>query len=127
MVDLQTAMAAAAADRQKRLDKTAADRKKRRSGADLGIERFDPVNHVAKEKAETASMWFVLAYAVVVSLLNRHMLMGWGDGRHATLAADERVPGVPRPRETRIPRARRTGKLSTCDVECEWPAPRLSG
>ncbi len=77
MVDLQTAMAAAAADRQKRLDKTAADRKKRRSGADLGIERFDPVNHVAKEKAETASMWFVLAYAVVVALLNRHMLMGW--------------------------------------------------
>lgn len=83
MVDLQTAMAAAAADRQKRLDKTAADRKKRRSGADLGIERFDPVNHVAKERAETASMWFVLAYAVVVALLNRHMLMGWvgpGDG-----------------------------------------------
>ena len=77
MVDLQTAMAAAAADRQKRLDKTAADRKKRRSGSDLGIERFDPVNHVAKEKAETASMWFVLAYAVVVALLNRHMLMGW--------------------------------------------------
>ena len=61
MVDLQTAMAAAAADRQKRLDKTAAERKKRRSGADLGIERFDPVQHVAKEKAETASMWFVLA------------------------------------------------------------------
>ncbi len=83
MVDLQTAMAAAAADRQKRLDKTDAERKKRRSGADLGIERFDPVKHVAKEKAETASMWFVLAYAVVVALLNRHMLMGWvgpGDG-----------------------------------------------
>ena len=83
MVDLQTAMAAAAADRQKRLDKTAAERKKRRSGADLGIERFDPVQHVAKEKAETASMWFVLTYAVVVALLNRHMLMGWvgpGDG-----------------------------------------------
>ncbi len=83
MVDLQTAMAAAAADRQKRLDKTAAERKKRRSGADLGIERFDPVQHVAKEKAETASMWFVLAFAAVVALLNRHMLMGWvgpGDG-----------------------------------------------
>ena len=83
MVDLQTAMAAAAADRQKRLDKTAAERKKRRSGADLGIERFDPVKHVAKEKAETASMWFVLAYAAVVALLNRHVLMGWvgpGDG-----------------------------------------------
>ena len=77
MVDLQTAMAAAAADRQKRLDKTAADRKKRRSGSDLGIERFDPVNHVAKEKAETASMWFVLAYSAVVALLNRHVLMGW--------------------------------------------------
>lgn len=83
MVDLQTAMAAAAADRQKRLDKTASERKKRRSGADLGIERFDPVKHVAKEKAETASMWLVLAYAVIVALLNRHMLMGWvgpGDG-----------------------------------------------
>ena len=82
MVDLQTAMAAAAADRQKRLDKTAAERKKRRSGADLGIERFDPVQHVAKEKAETASMWFVLALRRV-ALLNRHLLMGWvgpGDG-----------------------------------------------
>ena len=69
MVDLQTAMAAAAADRQKRLDKTAAERKKRRSGADLGIERFDPVQHVAKEKAETASMWFVRAFAAVVAFM----------------------------------------------------------
>ena len=83
MVDLQTAMAAAAADRQQRLDKTAEERKKRRSGANLGIERFDPVKHVSKERAETASMWLVIAFATLVALGNRYVLMdivGPGDG-----------------------------------------------
>ena len=45
MVDINTAMAAAAADRRNRGtgDK---ERKKNRSGADMGIEAFDPVKHV---------------------------------------------------------------------------------
>ena len=77
MVDLQTAMAAAAAERQQRLDKTAEERKKRRSGADLGIERFDPVEYVSREKAETASMWLVLTFATLVALATRYVLMGW--------------------------------------------------
>ncbi len=83
MVDLQTAMAAAAAERQQRLDKTAEERKKRRSGANLGIERFDPVKHVSKERAETASMWLVLSFATIVALGTRYVLMdivGPGDG-----------------------------------------------
>ena len=53
MVDLNTAMAAASVDRQKRAADEGKERMKRRSGRDLGIEAFDPVKHVAKEKAET--------------------------------------------------------------------------
>ena len=55
MVDINTAMAAAAAERRNRGtgDK---ERKKNRSGADMGIESFDPVKHVSKEKADTISM-----------------------------------------------------------------------
>ncbi|MBT60984.1 MAG: hypothetical protein CMA63_05470 [Euryarchaeota archaeon] len=75
MVDLNTAMAAASADRQKRMVDETKERKKRRSGKDLGIEAFDPVQHVAKEKAETASMWLVIAFSVIVSLLMRYVLM----------------------------------------------------
>ena len=49
MVDINTAMAAAAAERRNRGtgDK---ERKKNRSGADMGIESFDPVKHVSKGK-----------------------------------------------------------------------------
>ena len=48
---------------------------KRRSGRNLGIEAFDPVKHVAKEKAETASMWLVICFSIIVSLLMRYVLM----------------------------------------------------
>ena len=75
MVDLQTAMAAAAAERKQRSGAASQERKVRRSGADLGIEAFDPVKHVKKEKADTASMWLVLSFAVVVSLAMRFVLM----------------------------------------------------
>lgn len=75
MVDLNTAMSAASVDRQKRVADEGKERVKRRSGRDLGIEAFDPVKHVAKEKAETASMWLVLSFSVVVSLLMRYVLM----------------------------------------------------
>ena len=75
MVDLKTAMAAAQAERSKRDGAKNAERKKRRSGADLGIEPFDPMKYVGKERADTASMWLVIVFAVVVTLLMRYVLM----------------------------------------------------
>ena len=39
------------------------EKKVRRTGRNLGIEAFDPVKHVQKEKADTASMWLVLAFS----------------------------------------------------------------
>ena len=54
MVDINTAMAAAAAERRKK--GKGGEKKRSRSGADLGIESFDPVKHVAKERADAASM-----------------------------------------------------------------------
>ena len=75
MVDLQTAMAAAAAERRQKAGAASEDRKVRRSGANLGIEPFDPVKHVSKERADTASMWLVISYAIIVSLMMRFVLM----------------------------------------------------
>ena len=75
MVDLQTAMAAAAAERKQRAGAASEERKVRRSGPSLGIEPFDPVKHVSKEKADTASMWLVIAFSVVVTLMMRYVLM----------------------------------------------------
>jgi hypothetical protein len=74
MVDINTAMAAAATERRSRGsgDK---ERKKSRSGADLGIEPFDPSKHVAKEKADTASMWMVMGISLIVSLVMRYIAM----------------------------------------------------
>ena len=75
MVDLKTAMAAAQAERRKRDGAKSDEKKKRRSGADLGIEPFDPVKYARKEKADTASMWLVIFYAFVVTMLMRFVLM----------------------------------------------------
>ena len=75
MVDLQTAMAAAAAERKQRSGAASQERKVRRSGSNLGIEAFDPVKHVKKERADTASMWLVFAFTVSVSLAMRYVLM----------------------------------------------------
>ena len=74
MVDINTAMAAAATERRNRGtgDK---ERKKNRSGTDMGIESFDPVKHVSKEKADTASMWLVISFAATVALLMRYVAM----------------------------------------------------
>ncbi len=74
MVDINTALTAAAAERRNRTtgDK---ERKKNRSGADMGIESFDPVKHVQKEKADTVSMWLVLGFAITISLLMRYLAM----------------------------------------------------
>lgn len=76
MVDLKTAMAAAQTERRKREGRDGGDeKKKRRSGADLGIEPFDPVKYVNKERADTASMWLVITYAVIATCLMRYVLM----------------------------------------------------
>ena len=75
MVDLKTAMAAAQAERRKRDGAKNEEKKKRRSGADLGIEPFDPAKYAKKEKADTASMWLVIFYAFLVTMLMRYVLM----------------------------------------------------
>ena len=80
-MDFKSAMAAARAEaesrqRKKRRDKDEKSEKKRsRSGQDMGLESFDPVNYVAKEKADTASMWLVLGFAIAVSVLMRVGIM----------------------------------------------------
>ncbi len=74
MVDINTAMAAAATERRNRGtgDK---ERKKNRTGADMGIEAFDPVKHVEKEKADTFSMWLVITFAASMALIMRYVAM----------------------------------------------------
>tara|TARA_B100001741_G_C16534297_1_gene591103 strand:- start:445 stop:1335 length:891 start_codon:yes stop_codon:yes gene_type:complete len=80
-MDFKSAMAAARAEaesrqRKKRRDKDEkSEKKKSRSGQDMGLESFDPVKYVAKEKAETASMWLVLGFAISVSILMRFGIM----------------------------------------------------
>lgn len=74
MVDMQTAMSAARADRGSRKKGKGGD-KKGRSGRDHGIEPFDPVKHVSKERADMYSMWLVIAFAIVVSLMMRYVVM----------------------------------------------------
>jgi hypothetical protein len=75
MVDINTAMAAASAERRKRTDGEDKEKKIRRSGSDLGLEAFDPAKHAEKEKADAVSMWLVLIFSVIVSLLMRFVLM----------------------------------------------------
>lgn len=75
MVDLNTAMAAAATERRKRVEGEEKEKKIRRSGADLGLEAFDPVKYVEKEKADTLSMWLVMGFSLTISLLMRYVLM----------------------------------------------------
>lgn len=75
MVDLNTAMTAAATERRKRVEGEEKEKKIRRSGADLGLEPFDPSKYAEKEKADTVSMWLVLTFTLIVSLLMRYVLM----------------------------------------------------
>ncbi len=83
MVDISTAMAAASTERSKR--DPDAEKKTRRTGADMGIESFDPVKHVAKEKADTASMWLVIAFSFLIALLMRYVVMGSVDRSKADI------------------------------------------
>ena len=79
MVDLSTAMTAAQGERRSRMQGDDREKKVRRTGRNLGIEPFDPVKHVQKEKADTASMWLVLGFSLTVTLLMRYVLMGSTD------------------------------------------------
>ena len=72
MVDLTTAMAAAAASDKRRGGR---DGEKKRPGGKVGTEPFDPADHVLKEKADAASMWLVLIYAVLVAVVMRYIIM----------------------------------------------------
>ena len=59
MVDMQTAMSAARADRGSR-KKGKDSEKKGRSGRDHGIEPFDPVKQVSNDRRDIVSMWMVI-------------------------------------------------------------------
>ncbi len=72
MVDLTTAMAAAAASDKRRGGR---DGEKKRPGGKVGTEPFDPADHVIKEKADAASMWLVLVYAILVAVVMRFLIM----------------------------------------------------
>ncbi|MBJ03374.1 MAG: hypothetical protein CMB65_01565 [Euryarchaeota archaeon] len=72
MVDLSTAMAAAAAGDRRRGGR---DGEKKRPGGKVGTEPFDPADHVIKEKADAASMWLVLIYAVLIATMMRYLIM----------------------------------------------------
>ena len=72
MVDLSTAMAAAAASDRRRGGR---DGEKKRPGGKVGSEPFDPADHVIKEKADAASMWLVIAYAILIATLMRYLVM----------------------------------------------------
>jgi len=82
MVDLRTAMAAAQAEQKRRQDRNprSPEKKKNRSGADLGIDPFDPVKYVNKERADTASMWLVIVYSLVVTCLMRFVAASCRNG-----------------------------------------------
>ena len=72
MVDLSTAMAAAAVSDKRRGGR---DGEKKRPGGKVGTEPFDPADHVIKEKADTASMWLVICYATIIAVVMRYLIM----------------------------------------------------
>ena len=45
------------------------------AGGNLGIQSFDPRKHVRKERADTISMWIVIAFASSVALIMRYAVM----------------------------------------------------
>ena len=82
MVDLSTAMTAAAASERRRGGR---DGEKKTPGGKVGVEPFDPADHVEKEKADTASMWLVLVFALIISLFMRYVMMPQMDGPASVL------------------------------------------
>lgn len=77
-MDFRTAMAAARAEaeaKQGKRRKEKSEKKKSRTGKGLGMEPFDPLHHVAKEKADTASMWMMIFTGIGIGLLMRYLVM----------------------------------------------------
>ena len=83
MVDLSTAMAAAAASDKRRGGRGGDDKK--RPGGMVGTEPFDPVDHVEKEKADTASMWLVVLFGTGIALFMRYVIMPQMNGPASVL------------------------------------------
>ena len=83
MVDLNTAMQAARAETRRK--KRGKDDRKKRPGSDLGVENFDPKDHVEKEKADTISMWLVLSFGLLISFIMRYVMMPGMEGPKAVL------------------------------------------
>ncbi|MCS5526621.1 MAG: hypothetical protein NZ774_02050, partial [Candidatus Poseidoniales archaeon] len=83
MVDLNTAMQAARAENRRK--KGSGDDRKARPGGKLGVENFDPKDHVEKEVADTISMWLVVAFGTIISLVMRYVMMPGMEGPKSVL------------------------------------------
>ena len=83
MVDISTAMQAARAETRRK--QRGNDDGKKRPGRDLGVENFDPKDHVEKERADAISMWLVLFFGVIIALVMRYLLMPGMEGPKAVL------------------------------------------
>ena len=83
MVDLNTAMQAARAENRRK--KNSGDDRKARPGGKLGVENFDPKDHVEKEVADTISMWLVVAFGTIISLIMRYVMMPGMEGPKSVL------------------------------------------
>ncbi len=83
MVDISTAMQAARAE-GKRKSRSDGD-SKGKPGGKLGIENFDPRDHVQKERAETISMWLMIAMGLTVALMIRYVMMPGMEGPKSVL------------------------------------------
>lgn len=82
MVDLSTAMTAAAASERRRGGR---EGDKKTPGGKVGVEPFDPADHVEKEKADTASMWLVILFGLMISLFMRYVIMPQMNGPASVL------------------------------------------
>lgn len=82
MVDLSTAMTAAAASERRRGGR---EGDKKTPGGKVGVEPFDPADHVEKEKADTASMWLVILFGLIISLFMRYVIMPQMNGPASVL------------------------------------------
>jgi len=83
MVDLNTAMQAARAENRRK--KNSGDDRKARPGGKLGVENFDPKDHVEKEVADTISMWLVVAFGTIISFVMRYVMMPGMEGPKSVL------------------------------------------
>lgn len=83
MVDLNTAMQAARAENRR--SKRSGDDRKGKPGGKLGVENFDPKDHVEKEVADTISMWLVISVGTLIALIMRYVMMPGMDGPKSVL------------------------------------------